>query len=244
MPATRVDGRKNNEIRNIKITRKYISHLDGSVFIEMGNTRIICTATIEEKVPPFLKGKGSGWITAEYDMIPMSSPVRIIRSQVTGRINGRTHEIQRLIGRSLRCAVDLTRMGERTVWIDCDVIEADGGTRTAAITGSYVALFDCLQSIVSKGVIEEMPITDFIAAVSVGIVNGNILVDLCFAEDSLATVDMNVVMNSSGKFIEIQSTAEGCPFLRDDFNTMLDKAAEAINNIMEHQKKVLLIKKV
>ncbi|MBM3708167.1 MAG: ribonuclease PH [Actinobacteria bacterium] len=244
MPDSRVDGRKNDEIRDIKITRKYISHADGSVFIEMGNTRIICTATVEEKVPPFLKGRGTGWVTAEYDMIPMSSPTRIIRSQVAGRINGRTHEIQRLIGRSLRCSIDMAKLGERTVWIDCDVIEADGGTRTAAITGSFIALFDCLQSIVSRGIIEEMPITDFIAAVSIGIVNEKILVDLCFAEDSLASVDMNVVMNSSGKFIEIQSTAESCPFLRDEFNTMLDKAAKAINTIMEYQKKILLEKKV
>ena len=244
MTEARIDGRKNDEIRNIKITRKYISHVDGSVFIEMGNTRIVCTATVDEKVPPFLKGKGTGWITAEYDMIPMSSPTRIIRSQVAGRINGRTHEIQRLIGRSLRCSVDLAKLGERTVWIDCDVIEADGGTRTAAITGSFIALFDCLQSVVSRGTIDEMPITDFIAAVSVGIVTNKILVDLCFAEDSLASVDMNVVMNSSGKFIEIQATAESNPFMRDEFNTMLDKAAKAINSIIEHQKKILLEKNI
>lgn len=237
--ASRIDGRKNDEIRKIKITRNYISHTPGSIFIEMGNTRIVCTASIEDKVPPFLKGKGSGWITAEYDMIPKSSPIRIIRSQVSGKINGRTHEIQRLIGRSLRCAVDMKKIGEKTIWIDCDVIEADGGTRTAAITGSFIALFDCLQSLVTQKILTELPITDFVAAVSVGIIDGSILVDLCFAEDSTAQVDMNVVMNSSNKYIEIQSTAEGEPYLREDFNKMLDKATDAINEIIGFQKKVL-----
>jgi ribonuclease PH len=237
--ASRIDGRKNDEIRKIKITRNYISHTPGSVFIEMGNTRIVCTASIEDKVPPFLKGKGCGWITAEYDMIPRSSPVRIIRSQVTGKINGRTHEIQRLIGRSLRCAVDMKKIGEKTIWIDCDVIEADGGTRTAAITGSFIALFDCLQSLVTQKILTELPITDFVAAVSVGIIDSSILVDLCFAEDSTAQVDMNVVMNSSNKYIEVQSTAEGEPYTREDFNKMLDKATDAINEIIGLQKKIL-----
>jgi ribonuclease PH len=180
----RIDGRKDDEIREIKITRNYISHTEGSVFIEMGNTRIVCTATVEDKVPKFLAGKGSGWITAEYDMIPGSAPQRIIRPQTLGRINGRTHEIQRLIGRSLRSIADLGKIGERTIWIDCDVIEADGGTRTAAITGSFIALFDCMHSMVDKKIIREMPIESFLAAVSVGMVNGNILVDLCFEEDS------------------------------------------------------------
>ncbi len=235
----RIDGRKNDEVRKIKITRKYISHTDGSVFIEMGNTRIVCTASVENKVPPFLKGKGSGWITAEYDMIPRAAPVRIIRPQVAGKITGRTHEIQRLIGRSLRCAVDMEKLGERTIWIDCDVIEADGGTRTASITGSFIALFDCLRSLVTQKILEEMPITDFIAAISLGIVEGNILVDLCFEEDSAAQVDMNIVMSSSGKFIEIQSSAEGDPYSRDDFNIMLDKATKAINDITVFQKKIL-----
>lgn len=236
---SRKDGRKNDEVRKIKITRKYISHTDGSVFIEMGNTRIVCTASVEDKVPPFLKGKGSGWITAEYDMIPKASPIRIIRPQVTGKIAGRTHEIQRLIGRSLRCAVDMKKLGEKTIWIDCDVIEADGGTRTASITGSFIALFDCLQSLVTQKVLEEMPITDFVAAISLGIVGGDILIDLCFEEDSSAQVDMNVVMNSSGKFIEIQSSAEGNLYSRDDFNIMLDKATRAINDITILQKKIL-----
>ena len=237
--SERYDGRKNDEIRDIKITRKYISHADGSVFIEMGNTRIVCTATIEEKVPPFLRGKGKGWITAEYDMIPGSTPRRIIRPQASGRINGRTHEIQRLIGRSLRAAVDLDMIGERTIWIDCDVIEADGGTRTASITGSFIALFDSLQGMIENETINEMPIESFVAAISVGIVDGEILTDLCFIEDSNAEVDMNVVANSKGNLIEVQSTAEGAPFSREQFDQMLGDASSAIEDITELQKKIL-----
>ncbi len=237
--SERQDGRKNDEIRDIKITRKYISHADGSVFIEMGNTRIVCTATIEEKVPPFLRGKGKGWITAEYDMIPGSTPRRIIRPQATGRINGRTHEIQRLIGRSLRATVDLDMIGERTIWIDCDVIEADGGTRTASITGSFIALFDSLQGMIEKEIINEMPIESFVAAISVGIVDGEIMTDLCFTEDSTAEVDMNVVANSKGNLIEVQSTAEGAPFSREQFDQMLADASSAIEGLVELQKKIL-----
>ena len=235
----RIDGRKNNEIRDINITRNYISHTEGSVFIEMGKTRIICTATAEEKIPKFLAGKGSGWITAEYDMIPGSAPQRIIRPQTIGRINGRTHEIQRLIGRSLRSITDLYKIGERTIWIDCDVIEADGGTRTASITGSFIALFDCLHSLVDKKVISEMPIESFLAAVSVGIVKNEILVDLCFEEDSKAQVDMNVVMDSKNKLIEVQSTAETAPFSRENFDEMMEKATAAIGEIIDIQKKTL-----
>jgi len=237
--SERQDGRTNDEIRDIKITRKYISHADGSVFIEMGNTRIVCTATVEEKVPPFLRGKGKGWITAEYDMIPGSTHRRVIRPQASGRINGRTHEIQRLIGRSLRAAVDLDKIGERTIWIDCDVIEADGGTRTASITGSFIALFDCLQGMIEKKLIDEMPIESFVAAISVGIVNGEVLVDLCFSEDSNAEVDMNVVSNSKGNLIEVQSTAEGAPFSKEQFDQMLESALSSIENILELQKKIL-----
>jgi len=237
--ADRIDGRKNDEVREIKINRNYISHANGSVFIEMGSTRIICTATVEDKVPPFLRGKGSGWITAEYDMIPRSTPQRIIRPQVMGRISGRTHEIQRLIGRSLRAVTDLKKLGERTVWIDCDVIEADGGTRTASITGGFIALFDCLHSLTREKVIEEMPVTDFLAAISVGIVDDEILVDLCFEEDFRAQVDMNVVMDSKGKLIEVQSTAEDRPFSREEFNKMLCISAKAIRQIIEFQKKIL-----
>jgi ribonuclease PH len=235
----RIDNRKNDRLREIKVTRNYISHADGSVFIEMGKTRIICTATVEDKVPRFLAGKGSGWITAEYDMIPGAAPQRIVRAQTTGRINGRTHEIQRLIGRSLRAVVDLNKIGERTVWIDCDVIEADGGTRTASITGSFIALFDCMHSLIEKKIIDTMPIENFLAAVSVGIVDGEILVDLCFEEDSRAQVDMNVVMDSKGELIEVQSTAELSPFSREDFDKMLEKATSAIKEIIEIQKKIL-----
>jgi len=235
----RIDGRKKDEIRKIKITRNYISHTDGSVFIEMGRTRIVCTATVEDKVPRFLAGKGSGWITAEYDMIPGAAPQRIIRAQTLGRINGRTHEIQRLIGRSLRSVADLNKIGERTIWIDCDVIEADGGTRTASITGSFIALFDCIHSLIEKKIIEVMPIENFLAAVSVGMVNGEILVDLCFEEDSKAQVDMNVVMNSKGELIEVQSTAEVNPFSRENFDKMLEKATNAVKEIIEIQKRIL-----
>jgi ribonuclease PH len=235
----RIDNRKNDRLREIKVTRNYISHADGSVFIEMGKTRIVCTATVEDKVPRFLAGKGSGWITAEYDMIPGAAPQRIVRAQTTGRINGRTHEIQRLIGRSLRSVVDLNKIGERTIWIDCDVIEADGGTRTASITGSFIALFDCMHSMIEKKIIDTMPIENFLAAVSVGIVDGEILVDLCFEEDSRAQVDMNVVMDSKGELIEVQSTAELSPFSREDFDKMLEKATSAIKEIIEIQKKIL-----
>ena len=235
----RIDNRENDRLREIKVTRNYISHADGSVFIEMGKTRIVCTAIVEDKVPKFLAGKGSGWITAEYDMIPGSAPQRIIRPQTAGRINGRTHEIQRLIGRALRAVVDLSKIGERTVWIDCDVIEADGGTRTASITGSFIALFDCMHSMVEKKIISVMPVESFLAAVSVGIVDGEILVDLCFEEDSKAQVDMNVVMNSKGELIEVQSTAELKPFTREDFDKMLEKATVAIKEIIEIQKKIL-----
>jgi ribonuclease PH len=239
----RVDGRKPDQMRKIKITRKYISHAEGSVFIEIGNTRVVCTATVEDKVPPFLKGKGSGWITAEYDMLPRSAPQRIVRPQVAGKISGRFHEIQRLIGRSLRAVIDLEKIGERTIWIDCDVIEADGGTRTAAINGSFIALYDCFNSMISNKVIEAMPIKSFLGAVSVGMINNELLVDLCFSEDSAAQVDMNVVMDSQGNFIEIQSSAEGKTFSRQEFDGMLELSEKAIKEIIEIEKKAFLEKK-
>jgi len=238
----RIDGRSNDELRPIKVTRNYISHAEGSVFIEIGKTRVICTATVEEKVPPFQKGKGTGWVTAEYDMIPRSAQVRIIRPQTTGKIGGRTHEIQRLIGRSLRGIVDLQKLGERTIWIDCDVIEADGGTRCASITGGFIALFDCCRYLVDKKIISEMPVSDFLAAISVGIVKGEIMTDLCFAEDSTAEVDMNVVMNSKGNLIEVQSTAEYKAFSREDFNKLLDLSVDSMEKIFSIQKKALLEK--
>ena len=233
---SRIDGRSNNELRPINVTRNYISHAEGSVFIEVGKTRVICTATIEEKVPPFQKGKGLGWITAEYDMIPRSTQVRVIRPQTVGKIGGRTHEIQRLIGRSLRGVVDFKKLGERTIWIDCDVIEADGGTRCAAITGGFIALYDCCRNLVEQKIISEMPVSDFLAAVSVGVVNGEIMADLCYAEDSTAEVDMNVVMNSQGNLIEVQSTAEYKAFSRDDFNKLLDLSVSSIEKLFEVQK--------
>jgi ribonuclease PH len=236
----RIDGRSNDQLRSINITRNYISHAEGSVFIEVGKTRVICTATVEEKVPAFLKGKGLGWVTAEYDMIPRSTQVRIIRPQTTGKIGGRTHEIQRLIGRSLRGIVDFKKLGERTIWIDCDVIEADGGTRCAAITGGYLALYDCCRYLVAQKIIPEMPVSDFLAAISVGIVNGEIMTDLCFTEDSTAEVDMNVVMNSQGNLIEVQSTAEYKAFSREDFNKLLDLSVSSIEQLFEIQKKALI----
>jgi ribonuclease PH len=235
----RIDGRANDELRPVNVTRNYISHAEGSVFIEVGKTRLICTATIEEKVPAFQKGKGLGWVTAEYDMIPRSTQVRIIRPQTTGKIGGRTHEIQRLIGRSLRGVVDFQKLGERTVWIDCDVIEADGGTRCAAITGGFIALFDCCRHLADKKIITEMPVGDFLAAVSVGIVNGEIMADLCYEEDSSAEVDMNVVMNSKGNLVEVQSTAENKAFSRDEFNKMLDLSISSIEKLFDIQRKAL-----
>ena len=238
--STRIDGRSNDELRQVKVTRNYISHAEGSAFIEVGKTRVICTATVEEKVPPFQRGKSIGWVTAEYDMIPRSAQVRIIRPQTTGKIKGRTHEIQRLIGRSLRGVVDFQKLGERTIWIDCDVIEADGGTRCASITGGYIALFDCCRYLVEQKIITEMPVSDFLAAISVGIVNGEIMADLCFAEDSAAEVDMNVVMNSKGNLIEVQSTAENKAFSREDFNKLLDLSMVSIEKLFLIQKKVLL----
>lgn len=238
--STRIDGRSNDELRQVKVTRNYISHAEGSAFIEVGKTRVICTATVEEKVPPFQRGKGIGWVTAEYDMIPRSAQVRIIRPQTTGKIKGRTHEIQRLIGRSLRGVVDFQKLGERTIWIDCDVIEADGGTRCASITGGYIALFDCCRYLVEQKIITEMPVSDFLAAISVGIIKGEIMADLCFAEDSTAEVDMNVVMNSKGNLIEVQSTAENKAFSREDFNKLLDLSMVSIEKLFLIQKKVLL----
>jgi ribonuclease PH len=232
----RLDGRQYNELRPVKITRNYISVAEGSVLIEMGNTRVICTASIEDKVPQFLKDQGRGWITAEYSMLPRSTTTRMIRESVQGRIGGRTHEIQRLIGRSLRSVVDLEALGERTVWLDCDVIQADGGTRTAAITGAFISLADALKHAVDVGMLEKMPLKDYVAAVSVGVVNGTAMLDLCYEEDSQAEVDMNIVMTGSGKFVEIQGTAEGQPFGSDTLDELLKLATEGINKLIDIQK--------
>src|SRR3990172_5532918 len=202
----RIDGRKVDQLRNVKIHRNYIKYAEGSALIEVGDTKVICTATIEDKVPPHLKGQNKGWITAEYAMIPRSALQRIVRESARGKIGGRTHEIQRLIGRALRSIVDLGMVGERTVWIGCDVIQADGGTRTASITGSFIALVDAMKFALKHGMIAEIPVRDYLAAVSVGIVDEEPVIDLNYAEDSTAEVDMNIVMTGKGRFVEIQGT--------------------------------------
>jgi len=234
----RPDRRKNNEIRNVKIQRNFLETAEGSVLISMGNTKVICTASIEDKVPPFLKDQKRGWITAEYSMLPRATQTRTFRESTTGRISGRTHEIQRLIGRALRSVVDLAGIGERTIWIDCDVMQADGGTRTAAITGAFICLSDALKYALRNGLIEKIPLKDYLAAISVGVVNGQPVLDLCYAEDSIAEVDMNVVMTGSGRFVEIQGTAEGIPFSKDTLDTLLKLAQEGIHKLIDIQKKL------
>jgi ribonuclease PH len=235
----RADGRKDKQLRPIVITPGYIKTADGSALIEMGDTRVICTAKLEDKVPPFLRNSGKGWITAEYGMLPSSSQVRIPREAARGRIGGRTHEIQRLIGRSLRAAADLETLGEKTFWIDCDVIQADGGTRTASITGAYVALVEAVIRSMKQGVISRNPIKDAVAAVSVGVVGGKVLVDLTYEEDSRAEVDMNFVMTGSGKFIEVQGTAESMPFTKKKLDRMAELAEQGIRELLKTQKNVL-----
>lgn len=237
----RVDGRQAEELRPVKITRGYIKNAEGSVFIEIGYTKVICTATVEEKVPPFLKGSSKGWITAEYAMLPRATQVRTIRESAKGKITGRTHEIQRLIGRSLRSVVDLSKLGERTIYIDCDVIQADGGTRTTSITGSFIALVDALTKLKEEHKWKELPIVDWLAATSVGKVNGELLLDLCYSEDSRAEVDMNVVMTGSGKFVEVQGTAESDPFSRDEMDQMMKLAESGIKHLINTQRKVLCL---
>lgn len=228
----RPDGRKNNELREVKITRNFLKTAEGSVLIEMGDTKVICSASIEEKVPQFLKDQKKGWITAEYGMLPRSTQTRMVRESVTGKVGGRTHEIQRLIGRALRSVVDLEALGERTVWIDCDVIQADGGTRTASITGAFLCLAEALGFALKKGIIDRMPVKDYLAAISVGIVGEEARLDLCYAEDSAAEVDMNVVMTGSGNFVEVQGTAEGRPFAKDTLERLLNLAQDGINKLV------------
>jgi ribonuclease PH len=235
----RSDGRKTTQLRPLKITPSYIKTADGSVLIEMGDTKVICTAKLEERVPQFLRNTGKGWITAEYGMLPGSSQQRIGRESSRGRVGGRTHEIQRLIGRSLRAIADLKSLGERSIWIDCDVIQADGGTRTASITGAYVALVEAIRSWLGRGIISVDPIKDFVAAVSIGVVDGKINLDLCYEEDSKADVDMNFVMTGSGKFIEVQGTAESAPFTRKQMERMADLAQQGIKELLKAQKKVI-----
>jgi len=236
----RIDGRKYNELRKISITRNYIYHAEGSVLIEFGNTKVICTASVDDKVPPFRKGTGEGWVTAEYSMLPRATQVRNVRDINKLKLNGRAYEIQRLIGRSLRSVVDFKLLGERTIIIDCDVIQADGGTRTASITGGFIALMDACRYLMDKNIISEMPIRNFVAAVSVGIVNDSKLLDLCYEEDANATVDMNVVMTDSGQLIELQATGELSPFSREALDQLLDLAENGIAELISIQKNVML----
>jgi len=235
----RTAGRKADELREVRITPHYIKFPEGSVLIEMGETKIICNATVEEKVPPFLKGQNKGWVTAEYAMLPRATQSRNNRESIRGKISGRTNEIQRLIGRSLRAVIDLEKLGERTITLDCDVIQADGGTRTASITGAFVALVLALRQMVKAGVLKEMPVRDWLAAVSVGKIKENLCLDLAYDEDSQAIVDMNVVMTGAGNFVEIQGTAEGYPFTREELNSFLELAAQGVQQLIAAQKKVL-----
>jgi ribonuclease PH len=225
------------DLRKIKVTKDYVKHAEGSCLIEFGETRVICTASVEESVPPFLKNRGKGWVTAEYGMLPRSCETRIGREKAA--MSGRTQEIQRLIGRSLRGVIDMNKLGERTVKIDCDVIQADGGTRTASITGGFIALALAVRKIIKQGLIAESPLTDFVAAVSVGIYQGELLLDLDYSEDSKAAMDMNVVMVGKGKFIEVQGTAEGEPFSKAEMDKLLDLAKKGIKELIAVQEKAL-----
>ena len=235
----RCDGRQNSQLREIKITRNYIKHAEGSVLIEVGDTKVICTASIEERVPPFKKDSGEGWVTAEYAMLPRATGTRNQRDISKLKLNGRSQEIQRLIGRSLREAIDMKLLGERTITIDCDVIQADGGTRTASITGGYVALVDACNKLVNDGLISENPVKNQVAATSVGVIAGVELLDLCYAEDSNAEVDMNVIMSGKGEFIEIQATGEKTSFDRKQLQVLLDLAEKGINELIKIQSDAL-----
>jgi len=235
----RKDGRRPDQIRPVVITRDYLRHPKGSVLIEMGDTRVICAVSVEEGVPPFLKNTGRGWLTAEYAMIPSSTHERSVRESSRGRVGGRTHEIQRLIGRALRAVTDLNAFGERTIHIDCDVIQADGGTRTASITGAFVALVDAFRRLRAEGIVDRMPVRDFVSAVSVGLVDGRMLLDLQYEEDSRAEVDMNIVMTRGGLFIEVQGTAEGAPFTRERLEGLTDLAATGIAMLTQKQIEIL-----
>lgn len=235
----RPSGRAPDQLRPIKFTRQYTCHAEGSVLVEFGRTRVICTASVEENVPGFLKGKGQGWLTAEYGMLPRSTGSRMRREASQSRQGGRTLEIQRLIGRSLRAIIDLEKLGERTIIVDCDVIQADGGTRTASISGGYVALVDAIQHILGKEVINSSPVQAAVASISVGIYDGLPVLDLDYAEDSNAETDMNVVMNDNGEFIEVQGTAEGHPFSLDELHSMLDLARLGINQVFNAQHRAL-----
>lgn len=235
----RFDDRRPADLRETRITPHYLRHAEGSVLIEAGLTRVICTASIEDRVPPFLRGTGKGWVTAEYGMLPRSTSTRSAREASKGKVGGRTQEIQRLIGRSLRAVTRLDDLGERTVWVDCDVIQADGGTRTAAITGGFVALTLALETLRASNTIARLPIEDYVAAISVGIVGGRALADLAYEEDSNAEVDMNVVKTGDGRFIEVQGTAEGKPFGADALAELLALADDAITNLVAMQREIV-----
>ena len=235
----RIDGRNWNELRSVKVTPGYQTFAEGSVLIEVGKTMVACTATVEEKVPQFLRGSGSGWITAEYSMLPRSTAVRTPRDGFFGKVSGRNQEIQRLIGRSLRSVAELARLGERTTTLDCDVIQADGGTRTASITGAYIALYQAVYNMSRMGLVNNMFLKQAVAATSVGISKGRLLLDLNYDEDSSADVDFNVVMASSGEFVEIQGTAESRPFSREQMNEMLDLAQQGIGQLLEIQQQII-----
>lgn len=236
----RHDGRQHDELRPITFDLDFISHPEGSVLITAGNTKVICNASVEDRIPPFLRGGGKGWITAEYSMLPRATNQRTIRESSKGKISGRTMEIQRLIGRALRAVVDLEKLGERTIWIDCDVIQADGGTRTASITGAYLAMAIAIGKLLKAGTIKTNPLTDFLAAISVGIdKEQGILLDLNYEEDSAAEVDMNVIMTGSGRFVELQGTGEEATFSREDLNGLLSLAEKGIQELIDKQKEVL-----
>lgn len=236
---SRPSQRANDQLRTVEIIRHYTKHAEGSVLVKFGDTHVICTASVEEKVPGFLKGKGQGWVTAEYGMLPRSTGSRMDREAARGKQSGRTQEIQRLIGRSLRAVIDLEKLGERTIHFDCDVIQADGGTRTASITGAYVAMVDAVSTLLSKGLLTESPIKDAVAAISVGVYQGTPVLDLDYIEDSGCDTDMNVVMTGQGGFVEIQGTAEGEPFARETMNQMLDLAAKGIRELGQLQQQAL-----
>ena len=235
----RESDRRADELRPVRFIRRYTKHAEGSVLVEMGHTRVLCTASVEEKVPPFLKGRGQGWVTAEYGMLPRATNTRGAREAAAGKQSGRTQEIQRLIGRSLRSVVDLTRLGERQITLDCDVLQADGGTRCASISGAMVALADAIGVLREQGLVAADPIRDFVAAVSVGIVGGEALLDLDYSEDSACGTDMNVVMTGSGHFVEVQGTAEGQPFTREQMQRLLNLGSQGIARLVALQKEAL-----
>ena len=236
---TRIDNRKYDQIRDVKITRNYTRYAEGSVLIEMGETKVICTASVEDKVPPFLRNSGTGWINAEYSMLPRSTQQRKVRDASRGKIDGRTQEIQRLIGRAIRSVIDLDKIGERTIWIDCDVIQADGGTRTAPITGAFVAVVDAIYKLYKSKAIKQIPIRNFVSAISVGIVDQQHMLDLCYEEDSTAQVDMNIIMTDTGEFVEIQGTGEERPFSRKDLNALLELGEKGNKELIKKQREVL-----